>query len=121
MFARTLAAAALVLGFAAPALAQDAPATGAELFARCAVCHNASPTAKGPVLKGVYGGNIAAVKGFEYSDGLKAAGKGKKWTEANLDAYLAGPKVFAPGSSMLATTSDPAKRKLIIEHLKTLK
>ena len=114
-----LPAAALITS----AQAQDKPI--AEVFQKkCMTCHG--PVApkgavQGPSLKGVYGRKIAAVKGYAYSDGLKAAAAKGKWTPANLDAYLTKPKDFAPGTKMLPGVGDAAQRKAIIEHLKTVK
>lgn len=120
MTVRLFAAALLISGaLAAPALAQDAPVTGEGLFnQKCKVCHNDTPTARGPHLKGIAGRAIASTE-YAYSDALKA--KGGKWTDANLDAYLTSPKVFAPGGKMPVGVADDAQRKLIITYIKTLK
>jgi len=105
------------------AQAQDKPI--AEVFQKkCMTCHG--PVApkgavQGPSLKGVYGRKIASLKGYVYSDGMKAAATKGKWTPANLDAYLTKPKDFAPGTRMLVGVADPAQRKAIIDHLKTVK
>lgn len=105
------------------AQAQDAPI--AEVFQKkCMTCHGPVPPkggVHGPSLKGVYGKKIASTKGYAYSDALKAAAAKGKWTPANLDAYLTRPKAFAPGTKMLPSVGDPAQRKAIIEHLKTVK
>ena len=91
---------------------------------KCLSCHGPAATVpanlRGPALNGISGKNIAAVKGFTYSDGLKAKAS-MKWTPANLDAYLAKPKDFAPGTKMIPSVADAAQRKAIIEHLKTYK
>lgn len=118
-------AAGLAAASAAGLIANSAQAQSAgELFQKkCMSCH--SPTAtvpanlKGPVLNGIVGKKIASSKGYEYSAGLK--GKTGNWTEANLDAFLASPKTFAPGTKMIPSTADPAQRKQLIEHMKTLK
>lgn len=110
-------------GLISSAQAQDKPI--AEVFQKkCMTCHG--PVAPkgaihGPSLKGVYGRKIAAAPGYTYSDGLKAVASKGKWTPANLDAYLTRPKDFAPGTKMLPGVGDPAQRKAIIEHLKTVK
>jgi cytochrome c len=122
MNARLIAATALLAAsVAAPAFAQDAPVTGASLFQqRCNACHSGLPTARGPSLKGIAGAKVADVKGYEFSAGLKA--KGGKWTDATLDTYLTDPKAFSgPDGKMAVKIADPAQRKLIIAHLKTLK
>lgn len=103
------------------ALAQDAITDTFQK--KCLTCHG--PTAAkgavaGPSLNGMAGKSIASVKGYAYSDGLKAKSK-EKWTDANLDAYLTKPREFAPGGKMLPSVGDPAQRKAIIAHMKTLK
>ena len=118
-------AAGLAAVSAAGLLANSAQAQSAgELFQKkCMSCH--SPTAtvpanlKGPALNGVYGKKIASQKGYEYSAGLKA--KTGNWNDGNLDAYLASPKTFAPGTKMIPSVADAAQRKQIIAHLKGMK
>ena len=110
---------ALVLAFAAaPAFAE----TGADLFVdKCGDCHTleANPAATAPPLKGVVGRKIASAPDFLYSDALKA--KGGVWTEAALDAFVASPKTFAPGTTMFGGDDNAADRKAIIDYLKTVK
>ena len=110
------ASAALMAG---AAQAQDGVADTYQK--KCMTCHgpNADKKIAGPTLNGVAGRKIAAVKGYEYSDGLKA--KKGNWTDANLDAYLTKPKDFAPGTKMIPSVGDPEQRKAMIAHLKTLK
>ena len=44
------------------------------------------------------------------------------WDDATLDKYLTGPMKMVPGTKMtFAGLSDAAKRKEVIEYLKTLK
>lgn len=114
---RLVLAAALALTAALPAAAQD----GQALFnAQCKNCHTITGVSSpaGPSLKGVGGRKIAGAPGFAYSTGLKA--KTGTWTDANLDAYLAAPPTFAPGTRMFARVAQPAARKAIIGYLKTL-
>jgi cytochrome c len=113
---RIALAAALVLASALPAAAED----GKALFnAQCRSCHTttAANSPAGPGLKGVAGRKIAGSPGFAYSPGLKA--KGGTWTDASLDAYLANPAGFAPGTRMFARVAQPAARSAIIAYLKT--
>jgi cytochrome c2 len=111
---------ALVLAMvAAPALAQP---SGKALFdGNCADCHglDAASTYTAPTLKGVVGRKIAGLTDFNYSGGLKTKAGGT-WTDATLDAFLADPKAFAPGVQMFAAEPDPAKRKAIIDYLKSV-
>lgn len=113
---RHLLALAAVSALAAPAHAAD----GAKLFAlQCKSCHGATSNLMGPSLAGVVGAKIAARPDFRYSAGLKA--KTGTWTAEDLDAYLAAPSTFAPGTRMNLAVSDPAARKAIIDYLGTLK
>ena len=109
---------ALSLALAAtPALA----ATGQEVFIdKCGDCHTVDPpSGTAPALKGVVGRKVASLPDFQYSDALKA--KGGAWTEAALDAFLADPKTYAPGTQMTAGDADPASRKAIIAYLQSVK
>ena len=94
---------------AAPALADP----GQDAFNdHCAECHTLDPpSATAPALKGVVGRKVASLSDFQYSAALKA--KGGTWTEAALDAFLADPSGYAPGTQMAAGPTDPASRKLI--------
>ena len=114
---RLVLAAALALTAALPATAQD----GQALFnAQCKSCHtiNGVSSPGGPTVKGISGRKIAGAPGFAYSTGLK--GKAGTWTDANLDAYLAAPSTFAPGTRMFARVAQPQARAAIIGYLKTL-
>ena len=107
----------LLLTAAAPAFA----ATGEALFIdKCGDCHTVEPpSGTAPALKGVVGRKVASLGDFQYSDALKA--KGGTWDEASLDAFIANPKAYAPGTQMTAGAADPADRKAIIEYLKSVK
>jgi cytochrome c len=110
---------ALVLALAAPSAMA---ATGEQLFGdNCGSCHTAgaASTSDAPTLKGVVGRKIASLPDFAYSAGLKA--KDGVWTESALDAFLANPQTFAPGTQMYGGAADPGDRKAIIDYLKTLK
>ncbi|MBI5940989.1 MAG: c-type cytochrome [Caulobacterales bacterium] len=114
---RLVLAAALALTTALPATAQD----GQALYnAQCKSCHTITGVsgAGGPSLKGVFGRKIASAPGFAFSSGLK--GKAGTWSDASLEAYLAAPVTFAPGTRMFARVAQPEARKAIIGYLKTL-
>jgi cytochrome c len=110
---------ALVLAFAVSAGAAHA-ADGAKIFQlQCKTCHQAKSTPMGPSLTGVAGRGVASLSDFKYSAGLTA--KGGTWTDANLDAFLAGPAKFAAGSKMPAALPAAADRTAVIAYLKTVK
>ncbi len=108
---------ALLLTFAAaPAFG----ATGQDIFNdKCGDCHTVDPpSGTAPALKGVVGRKVASLTDFQYSDALKA--KGGTWTEPALDAFIANPKAYAPGTAMTAGAADPADRQAIIAYLKSV-
>jgi cytochrome c len=91
-------------------------------FAQCAVCHAVEPgkNGVGPSLAGVFGRKAGTVAGYAYSDANKNSGL--TWDEATLDEYLTAPAKKVPGTKMtFAGYPDAAKRKEVIEYLKTLK
>lgn len=92
------------------------------MFARCAQCHRiraGAPDGNGPNLHGVYGGPVAqASRRFAYTAALQRVGG--RWTPARLDAWLAKPRVFAPGTSMtFPGLDDPLDRADVIAYLET--
>lgn len=115
---------------AEPAGQAEAPAaeTGPSLasapaaFGQCATCHAIKPgvNAVGPSLFAVYGRKAATGPTYAYSEAMKASGL--TWDDATLDTYLTAPMKHVPGTKMaFAGMADAAKRKDVIEFLKTLK
>ena len=71
----------------------------------------------GPDLGGIVDRPIAAGNGFPYSPALAALTG--RWTEQNLDRFLAEPRGFAPGNTMqFSGLADPADRAALIAYLK---
>ncbi|MFL6741429.1 MAG: c-type cytochrome, partial [Sphingomicrobium sp.] len=82
-------------------LAKADPAKGADVFKKCAACHNADkggPNQLGPNLWGVLGEPIGKGKGFAFSPALSS--KGGNWDWHSLSEWLKSPKAFAPGTKM---------------------
>ena len=101
-------------------LASADPAKGADVFKKCAACHNANkggPNALGPNLWGVLGEGIGVgANGFPFSDALKS--KGGAWEWQSLSDWLKSPKAFAPGTKMtFAGLSKPEDRANVIAYL----
>jgi cytochrome c len=96
-------AAALVLGTALPAAAQDAEA-GRRVYNQCRACHTIDAGGRngvGPNLHGVVGRKAGAIDGFRYSASLKEKAEGGlAWSEETLRAYIANPKAVIPAGSM---------------------
>jgi cytochrome c2 len=82
-------------------LASADPSAGEAITRQCAACHvfnEGGENRVGPALWDVVGRDIASVDGFAYSEALQ--GKEGDWTYEKLDAFLAAPREWAPGTSM---------------------
>ena len=101
---------------------RTADADGAELFSACTACHPAEAGQEhgiGPRLNGVFGRSMGAAEGFSYSQAL--ADTDGTWTEEALDAFLADPSTFLPGTSMqYVGIADENLRRQLIDYLRTL-
>lgn len=101
----------------------DNTVSGESLVAACTACHGINESDRsglGPNLWQVVGRPIASDKNFSYSKALKQLDD--RWTPQRLDAFLASPSKFAPGTSMLFPGMESeAERKMLIDYLKTLK
>ena len=96
---------------------------GKTLVARqCAACHSVNEGGKngvGPNLYGVLGATHGHAAGFNYSDALK--GKKGAWNYEELNAWLAKPATYAPGTRMaFAGLPSVQQRADIIAYLRTL-
>jgi cytochrome c len=73
-----------------------------------------------PSLWGIVGAPKARADWFSYSLALRK--KGGVWSEQELDAYLAKPSGFIPGTlKVLPPIEDQVRRQQLISFLKTLK
>jgi cytochrome c len=109
----------------APA-AEPTPKVTAEkpaAFAQCAICHKVDQSGThgiGPNLYGVSGEKAGSAAGYVFSPALKAWGA--TLNDANLDAFIEKPHATVPGTKMAYVgLKDAAKRKAIIDWLKTQK
>ena len=93
-----------VVAAGAPAMAQGISDPGERAFSYCFSCHSVDPketqTLSGPNLAGIIGRPIASKAGFEYSDALKAYGKGKTWTPELILQWIQNPRAMVPGTRM---------------------
>ena len=125
--ATTLSAANFDVGpiMSAEAYLQDAEYADADLergellSLACIACHTLEAGQDhmlGPNLSGIFGAPAAQQPGFEYSPALVNAGLA--WTPRALDAWLAAPGRFVPGTSMVfAGYAESADRRNLIAYL----
>lgn len=110
-------------GLLVAALAVDAdPARGERVFQRCLACHSVvagEHTPPGPNLRGVLGRRAGTLPGFQFSPAMTRAGAdGLVWTRTTLDAYLADPEAYVPGTAMaMPPLTAPADRRDVIDLL----
>lgn len=96
---------------------------GKIVFQRCYACHSVEDgenTLQGPNLRRVVGRRAGTAPGFEYSPAMIEAGAKRRlvWTRKALDAFLADPQLFVPGTSMsMPPLRDPADRRNVIDYL----
>jgi cytochrome c len=101
--------------------AQEMTPAKRQFVNACGTCHAAEPGAaprQGPNLFGVIGRPAGQVDGFKYSDVLKASSL--VWDEATLDRWLTDAQAALPGTTMIYRQVNPERRKLAIDHLKSL-
>lgn len=100
---------------------QQRETDGSAVFEGCRSCHEGTGTAPlAPSLSRIVGRPVAAAAGYAYSPALAALGG--TWTEERLDAFLADPSGYAPGSRMdQGRLADASERRALIEFLKNYK
>lgn len=108
------------IDFAELMLAADV-SSGAKVFKKCSGCHAipAGEVKQGPWLGGVVGRDIASVD-YNFSGAL--ADIEGDWTHDALNAFLAKPTAYAPGTAMKSFKglSKPEDRADVIAYLETL-
>jgi cytochrome c len=107
----------------APLLAKADVTTGeATIKKLCTTCHTFNESGKagiGPNLYGVVGAPHGHMRGFDYSEGMKA--KTGPWTFDELNEWLHKPSSYVPGTRMsFAGITNDQERADVIDYLHTL-
>ena len=106
----------------APLLAAANVESGKKLARKCALCHTfkkGGPHKIGPNLWDVVGADKARWENFSYSAAL--ASVGGSWGYEELDAFVAKPKAYIPGTKMTFNgLKKPEDRADLIAYLRTL-
>ena len=96
-----------------------------ETYKWCGFCHTFKKNDRikaGPNLHGIFGQRAASVPNFAYSKALAdRRDAGLVWTDEALDAFLANPDTYVPGTSMIISSGpviDPKIRRAVINRLK---
>jgi cytochrome c len=105
----------------AGAVAPGDPARGRLVFGPCRTCHYPDKGAghqNGPSLWNIFGRRAGTQEGFAYySDALKNSGI--VWSPEYLDAWLADPRGFIPGTVMMTLgVPDAQARADLIAYLR---
>ena len=109
--------AALVLANAARAQSAGDPTAGATIYKRCQGCHSIDQNRTGPMHRGLFGRPAGSVAGYNYSDAMKNSGI--VWDDTTLDAFLAAPRDYVPGTKMTyAGIKDAQERTDLIAYLR---
>lgn len=107
---------AAVTAYSLPSFAAGDPEHGERVYRQCMACHTLDKNAIGPKHRDVFGRKAGSVADFDYSAALK--GSNIVWDEATLDAWLANPQGFVPGSKMFFSVGNVQDRADVIAYLK---
>ena len=107
-------------GTPADPLAAYAGDHGAEIFRACVACHTLSENDNaraGPTLAGLFGGRIASLPGYRFSEALKSMNI--VWTpETVAKLFEVGPNAYTPGTKMPEQRiGSPEDRKALTDFL----
>ncbi|MGC9418146.1 MAG: c-type cytochrome [Rhodovulum sp.] len=109
------------LSFAELLAAAD-PAAGERVFKECRACHRVEEGVHmvGPSLYNVVGRPVGSADGFNYSDAF--ASLDGEWTPERIDAFIAKPRDYAPGTAMTYSgLADATERADVIAYLQSIR
>ena len=93
---------------------------GKHKFVQCAACHTLTqggPNMIGPNLYGVFGRKAGTATGYDYSDGVKAAGF--TWDADHINTWITDPRTMIANTKMTFVGLKDAKdRTDVIAYLK---
>ena len=92
---------------------------GKRAAGKCVACHalERRENKVGPHLVGVVGRGVASVRGYEYSDALRA--QGGVWTTERLRRFLQDPQAMVPGSRMVVSPMSAAELEGLVSYLES--
>jgi cytochrome c len=84
----------------------------------CVACHSVDDNRVGPAHRGVFGRKAGAVKGYDYSNAVKASKI--VWSDKTLDRWLSNPELLIPGQKMGYSVTAAQDRLDLIAFLKSV-
>ena len=93
---------------------------GKRVANRCIACHalERRENKVGPNLVSILGRDVAAVRGFDYSEPMKA--HGGVWSRARLMAFLRNPQAVVPGNKMAVSPMNEVEVEALMGYLESL-
>ena len=106
-----------LLGLPLASLAAGDPKRGEQIYSRCAACHSLDYNRTGPKHCDLFGRKAGSAPDFQYSAAMRRSKI--VWNEKTLDAFLANPMKYVPGTAMgYAGIEDEQERVDLIAYLK---
>lgn len=106
-----------------PMMASAEVEAGIKVAKKCTACHSfdeGGPNKIGPNLYGIMGRSVAAGDGFAYSGALQEKSS-ETWDYETMNAFLAKPKDWAPGTKMtFAGLKKTGDRANVVAYLRSL-
>ena len=95
------------------------PEAGERIFRQCATCHSFDPADRrpGPHLAAIYGKPAGTVDDFRYSPAMQDTDM--VWTTETLSGYIADPRGYLPGTSMMVGVRRPSDVADLVAYLKS--